>query len=232
MHVNLLCFGCLYTHTHNMKHLYLCSFSFFRYHITLSCTLPPHITHIHEHHHSIDIVMHKATYTISTLVHTHSHSPTHILTHTHTLTLTHTHTHTHTHSHTYTLTHTQDILDRVCSSLEITPVARFFFTLCNPKSCFPLNPYHRLTQEEAKKQYQLRVYVNTRENSLQFQKLCPRAYAYYYEQVCVYVYMHACVCVCVCFFSAHIWCVCVCVCVCVCTCGTKYINVQLCIEYS
>ncbi len=67
--------------------------------------------------------------------------------------------------------------------LNIAPIARPFFALCDPTNCIPLNPYHSLSHDEAKKAYQLRVFVNTGENSLQFMKISKQAYQYYYHQV-------------------------------------------------
>lgn len=80
--------------------------------------------------------------------------------------------------------------------LHIVPIARPFFALCDPRTGIPLSPYHTLTQDEAKKKYQLRVFVNTGENSFQFLKMSKVAYFYYYRQVrgCVNFYLikHLC----------------------------------------
>lgn len=81
----------------------------------------------------------------------------------------------------------------MCSQeLEIVPIARPFFAMCDPRTGIPLSPYHTLTQEEAKKQYQLRVFVNIGENSFRFLRMSKRAYQYYYTQVCFYgsIYRH------------------------------------------
>lgn len=79
----------------------------------------------------------------------------------------------------------QDIIDQVCTqeSLQIVPIVRPFFALCNPKTGMPLCPYHVMTPEDATKQYQLRVFVNTCENSYQFLRMSKVAYGYYYRQV-------------------------------------------------
>ena len=63
------------------------------------------------------------------------------------------------------------------------PVARPFFALCDPRTGMPLCPHHTLTQDEAKKKYQLRVFVNTGDNSVQFLRMSKAAYSYYYRQV-------------------------------------------------
>lgn len=63
------------------------------------------------------------------------------------------------------------------------PIARSFFALCDPKTGVPLCPHHTLTQDEARKKYQLRVFVNTGENSFQLLRMSKAAYSYYYRQV-------------------------------------------------
>lgn len=80
----------------------------------------------------------------------------------------------------------QDIIDRVCiqEDLRIVPIARQFFALCDPKTGLPISPYRTLTPEESRKKYQLRVIVNTGENSFQFMRMSKTAYGYYYAQVC------------------------------------------------
>ena len=63
------------------------------------------------------------------------------------------------------------------------PIARPFFALCDVKTGMPMCPYHTLSPEDAKKKYQLRVFVNTGENSFQFLRMSKAAYTYYYRQV-------------------------------------------------
>ena len=64
-------------------------------------------------------------------------------------------------------------------------MARVFFALYIRERgvpCQPLNPYSRLTQQESKKQYQLRVFVNV-ENSHFLVPVGGAAHDYYYRQV-------------------------------------------------
>lgn len=86
--------------------------------------------------------------------------------------------------HTF-LPPTQDILDQVCRHLEppLPPVARIFFAICDTRTGFCLNPYQILTPSEARRQYQLRVFVNTGHNSFQLQKMSRNAHEIYYQQV-------------------------------------------------
>lgn len=67
--------------------------------------------------------------------------------------------------------------------IQIVPIARPFFALCDPKTGLPLCPHHTLTSAEARKKYQLRVLVNTGDNSTHFLRMSKAAYGYYYRQV-------------------------------------------------
>lgn len=70
--------------------------------------------------------------------------------------------------------------------MNIVPIARPFFTLCDLETSLPLNPYHTLSSKDIKKHYQLRVFVNTGENGSRFLRTSKQAYGYYYRQVSWY----------------------------------------------
>ena len=80
----------------------------------------------------------------------------------------------------------QNVIDEVCASLDpqIYPVARTFFALCDLKTGLCLHPYQVISAADTKKQYQLRVFVNTGQNAYHFLRMNKAAYSYYYEQVC------------------------------------------------
>ena len=87
----------------------------------------------------------------------------------------------------------QDIIKNVCSQMDIPPMARVFFALCIREKGIPfspLSPYRRLSRQEGRKKYQLRVFVNV-ENSNYLQHVSPAAHSYYYEQV--HPHMRVCV---------------------------------------
>ncbi len=77
----------------------------------------------------------------------------------------------------------------MCSTqeLEIAPVALQFFALCDRTSLHPISPYQRMSFDDARKQYQLRIFVNTGGNSAHFQKMNRATRIYYYKQVCSYI---------------------------------------------
>ena len=89
------------------------------------------------------------------------------------------------HTRSIFLPPTQDIVDQVCRCLEppVPPVARIFFAICDTRTGFCLNPYQTLTPSEARRQYQLRLFVNTGHNSFQLQKMSKNAHDIYYQQV-------------------------------------------------
>lgn len=80
----------------------------------------------------------------------------------------------------------QDILRQVVPA--IPPAARVFFGLCDLKTGYCMSHYQTLSAVDCKHQYQVRVFVNSRENGFQFQKMPGKAaYDYYYSQVRVLV---------------------------------------------
>lgn len=84
-----------------------------------------------------------------------------------------------------TLSPTQDILDEVCNRQQplIPPVARPLFALCDTKTGFCLSPYQTLTPSEARRQYQLRLFVNTGENGVHLQRMSRTVHNIYWQQV-------------------------------------------------
>ncbi|KAL5463597.1 hypothetical protein EMCRGX_G032510 [Ephydatia muelleri] len=76
-----------------------------------------------------------------------------------------------------------DIIDTTCRELAIIPVARAFFGLCHLKSGHCLSPFQKLSAQEVRQDYRLRVIVHLNQNSLILQRLSKGAYNYYYEQV-------------------------------------------------
>eukprot|EP00731_Ephydatia_muelleri_P027323 Em0019g196a len=77
----------------------------------------------------------------------------------------------------------KDIIDTTCRELAIIPVARAFFGLCHLKSGHCLSPFQKLSAQEVRQDYRLRVIVHLNQNSLILQRLSKGAYNYYYEQV-------------------------------------------------
>ena len=98
-------------------------------------------------------------------------------------------------------------------------MARVFFALCVREKGIPfhpLSPYSRLSRQESKKQYQLRIFVNV-ENSNYLLHVSGAAHDYYYRQV--HVQLHYCL---------HKYQVCTCTCnVCPCTCDV-HVHVHAC----
>ena len=67
----------------------------------------------------------------------------------------------------------------------IVPVVRHFFALCDSKTGHALHPSCRVTAAQARRQYQVRVFVNAGENSGSLSKYSTAARNYYFRQVCV-----------------------------------------------
>ncbi len=76
-------------------------------------------------------------------------------------------------------------MDQVCNALTepISPVARLYFAICDMKTGHCLSPFSAFTAADNKRQFQLRVFVNTGQNGFQFQKTSKAAYKYYLAQV-------------------------------------------------
>ncbi len=62
-------------------------------------------------------------------------------------------------------------------------MARLYLALCDVRTGVCLSPYSTFTAADNKRQFQLRVFVNTGQNGFQFQKTSKAAYKYYLSQV-------------------------------------------------